>query len=154
MILLLPEFMAVRERTKRRKPNPLPGFEIFHLFVAGRKFSCPYLLAKSLIGGDVLFEIRALLYQEVGNHASEYDFASTVKMRTVTTREVIFLGIILADGVDVVGACEVQVKPLDTGRLRRSDSLAPPVVEILDDLAVLEVTTRQGGNYDLCRGMH
>jgi hypothetical protein len=130
-------------------------YQVQHLFLSGSKLSLPKLPAQLLIRNDILLQIRPLLEQQISNQTTKNNLSSGVQMGPVTLAEVVVIGILLANGVDVVGARSVQVEILDVEILGDCDGGISPFAEVLDNVAAAESTAGERCNNDLlCEYIH
>lgn len=70
-------------------------------------------------------------------------------MCSIIRSKIVLDSILFADGVNVVGACRVQVEVLDANGLGSGDGRISPVLEVLFDLIAVKVTASEGGDKDL-----
>jgi hypothetical protein len=59
-------------------------------------------------------------------------------MCLIITSKVVFICILFTNRVDVVGACQIQIKVLDTNCLGRGDSGVSPFFQVLNDLITIK----------------
>lgn len=125
--------------------------QVHHLFRSGCKLSLSKLPAQLLIRNDIPAQIRPLLEQQIGNQAAKDNLSGRVEVGPVTLDVVVQVGILLANGVDVVGARRVEVEIVDLEILGDCDGGVPPLAEVLDDVASAKGTACERRDDDLVR---
>ena len=121
------------------------------LLLARGEFTIRNLLTERLIGLKVPIKVRADLQQQVKRHATKNNLTSRAQVSPIRRLQVVVLRIFGPNGINICGARHVEIDKLDPGRLCRHQRLVTPLLEVLDDLAIVKGASGEGGDEDLMR---